>query len=102
MSADNWRICPKCDDGRVAAKADAVMTAVNAYGTVPVEQWKALQAKADHIPPAKDTLREDYEIGTDHTGEFYVSYSCSCQECGFRFEFEARRNVFQQSGGSNP
>ena len=35
----------------------------------------------------KESLREDYELGIDGRGTFYVIFSAEC-ECGFTFKFE--------------
>jgi hypothetical protein len=39
-------------------------------------------------PEVKRTLREDYELGTEEDGEFYVTYRCSCNVCGYAAKFE--------------
>lgn len=59
MSADNWTICPRC-----------AMRPNPYYETL------------------KETLREDYELGTRRDGEFYVSYRGRCESCGFEKVFE--------------
>lgn len=90
MSADNWTKCPRCverNKGRVdelRAKAD------EAYGKVPIEEWKALEAEATAclLEEAPTTLREDWEIGTRPDGRFSVRYGCSCTVCGFNFNYD--------------
>ena len=63
MSADRWRKCPKC-------LAEAFVHQV-----------------------FEETLREDYEIGTDIDGVFWVAYSAFCTECKFSFDFRHSENV---------
>lgn len=66
MSADNWRVCPKC------------LARAKAHGTEEPEEW----------------FREDFEIGMSLDGKFYVSYHGRCRGdsgedgCGFHFDFK--------------
>lgn len=77
MSADNWRVCPKCKKTNESKGS--------LYGKVSEEEYldSLNQLKVD-----EETLREDYEIGIDERGEFYVDYSCRCQTCGFGFHYK--------------
>lgn len=59
MSADNWGYCPKCVKEH--------------HGLVPRD--------------FSECLREDWDVGVDKNGEFFVSYSCVCNDCRFKFEF---------------
>lgn len=83
MSADNWTICPNCK--RIQENKTV------AYGKVSEEEY--LRVLREQETPLKTTLREDWEVGTDRDGEFYVSYSCRCEECGFAFEFKHEQKV---------
>lgn len=85
MSADNWGVCPKC-------KRLAEQKAVSAYGKVSEEEYLATLANRDKAAKEQN-LREDYEVGTDKDGKFYVSYGCSCDKCGFSFEFNHKQNL---------
>ena len=89
MSADNWAVCPVCWDEEVRRVEFLRATAADAYGKVPVEEFDRLRTEAekelDSTPFA--TLREDYEVGIFTDGEFYVSYSASCEKCGLTHNF---------------
>lgn len=101
MSADNWRMCPKCgicvceED----VKAQRISAVEKAYGVVPKEEYDRLVEDIDspHGYEECDTLREDYEVySEDHT--LYVYYSCSCEKCGFNFSFEKSVNMLDNDG----
>lgn len=100
MSADAWRVCPRCRAGIAIEKAQkaasARIAATEAYGKVPAEEYRtldaaALEAEEALIQDARlshvETLREDYEIWTDEAGHFFISYSCSCTSCDFEHNF---------------
>jgi hypothetical protein len=88
MSADNWTYCPKCKKDNERKNAARLQEAQEAYGKIPAPDYLALVAAAEKPIPLEDTLREDYEIGINSDGVFRVSYSCSCHDCGFSFEFK--------------
>lgn len=96
MSADNWTVCPKCRP-HLSKDKTAAITAANAlYGTVPAAEFMEALAKANALPEEDDEptqLREDYEIGLYKSGWFEISYSCSCTQCGFSWEFNHRQMV---------
>lgn len=90
MSADNWAQCPRCRERLNEKKKKAETKAANAYGIVAPGEFKKLEAEAAAIGVDPElTLREDYELGIDHEGKFYVRYSGKCREdeCGFKHEF---------------
>jgi len=74
MSAYSWRICPRCK-----IKNDEA----NAKKLSGVEKPNEL----------KETLREDYEIGIDEDGLFYVNYGGRCDECGLVYKFNHEEEV---------
>lgn len=86
MSADNWTICPNCAAEIEASRQQAILKAGELYGKVPAEEYIRAAQKAQEAPKQTETLREDWEIGSNGE-EFYVSYSCSCSTCkkGFKF-----------------
>ena len=43
-----------------------------------------------------DTFREDYEIGV-WEGDFEISYSGVCLECGFILTFKYKKDAIEQS-----
>jgi hypothetical protein len=89
MSADNWGICPRCQKKEEKRRERLEKKIEEAYGTLPREQYLALVKEAEAPQPeVKRTLREDYELGTEEDGEFYVTYRCSCNVCGYAAKFE--------------
>jgi len=90
MSADAWRVCPKC-------KKDLDKKLESSYGKVPEEEYiKLLEQKKDLQDESNTaTLREDYEIYTDDDGLFSVSYSCSCDKCGLKYEYEYTKRLIK-------
>ncbi len=92
MSADNWRVCPRCLKAARLDHAAAQRTVNDAYGKVSFEKFEKfmkLKEKADKpFKEPDDTLREDYEIGINTDGEFYAIYSGRCETCGFSFTFK--------------
>ncbi len=93
MSADNWTICPQCRREAIAEKERLVEECAKAYGKVTPEEWTALTTESHKPLPDLDTLREDYEIGVESSGEFFVSYGCSCLNCEFKYSFRQKENV---------
>lgn len=98
MSADNWRICPKCkavqEDKRAADLASADAAAQEAYGKLRIAQFESLRRAADKLRAApatrEETFREDFYIGTDENGLFTVDYHGKCQSeaCKFTVKFK--------------
>lgn len=93
MSADNWAICPKCNARKIAAKEKLLLEAGAAYGKVKHDEYLRMVEAANQPISLVPTMREDYEIGTDVTGVFSVSYGCSCRNCNFAFEFKEEKTV---------
>jgi len=88
MSADNWGICPKCKRNAEEKQCKLKLKAGKAYGSVTPEEYLELLREADKPLELTETLREDYEMGTDDAGQFYVYYTCSCHVCKFKHEFK--------------
>ena len=93
MSAAKWSICPKCKREADLDKIILKGRAEESYGKIPAEDYLDLSKAANAPTRYESTLREDYEIGTTEDGEFYVTYSCYCETCGFVFEFERTEKV---------
>ena len=95
MITDNWARCPKCQDILDKAFIDKTERIKNLYGKVSAEEYnvkvRAIEAEAE--TPLQDTLREDYEVGINSAGEFYVSYSGGCEKCGFSFHYQHKEKV---------
>ena len=93
MSANNWRVCPCCLKRQEEAKAQALAHAERQYGKVPAAEYLALLDKAKATDSPGDTLREDWQIGLNEDGAFFVSYRGYCERCGFEFRFKHDEQV---------
>lgn len=93
MSADNWAICPRCKHNAEVAKEKQIKKANNAYGKVEPEKYLALRTEAEKKLEIDTTLREDYRIGINSDGEFYVSYFGICSHCGFQFDYDHKQKI---------
>lgn len=93
MSADNWTKCPRCLNQCQEKRQEALAEAQSTYGKIPADEYAAKLAEAEEIPEHMgDSLREDWEINTNETGEFFVSYSCRCA-CGFKFSYQHEEQI---------
>lgn len=91
MSADAWRVCPKCLNKAQKKKESS-------YGKVSEEEYLRVLLELDNLENHEtETLREDYEIFTDEDGLFYVSYSCSCSVCHFHFEYKHKKDLMDEN-----
>lgn len=88
MSADNWGACPKCVHVATQAHAVDLKKANESYGKVSPEVYRAMIQKAERPLEHANTLREDYEMGINNDGLFYVKYQGRCTSCGFSFSFD--------------
>lgn len=87
MSANNWRVCPQCKKRAEHEKQKRLLAAEKQYGKVSSDEYLRLLDKANKVERLKESLREDWEIGTHDDGEFTIYYACHCQSCGFSHEF---------------
>ncbi len=106
MSADNWVVCPKCQkrackrlrnhEKSITEKLEAV------YGKVSQDAYMELREKLHTkekelqviCENPEQTLREDYpDIGVDIAGTIRIKYKCSCDKCGFQYEFEHKEDI---------
>ncbi len=98
MSADNWGHCPRCKQKHDSERARKIAAAKSSYGKGPPFDYNAALNEANAIPLAPaETLREDYEQGTQPDGTFYVSYGCHCEVCGFTFKFNHEENTLDRA-----
>jgi hypothetical protein len=86
MSADAWRICPRCQDTLQDQLNDT-------YGKVPAEEYIRF---ASHIEEEmqKETFSEYYEIWLDKSGKFNVHYQGQCDVCGLGYAFKTEEQVY--------
>ncbi len=95
MSADNWRTCPNCAKVAQAAKEKAKTKAEQSYGKVSADEYARLLSESQLPIKLEETLREDYEIGIDDTGEFFMSYGCGCSKCDWKFSAKTSTNALE-------
>jgi len=93
MSADNWGVCPKCMAKAVRDKDNLKLKIDNSYAKIPAEKYLELFNKWKEPIAIKNTLREDYELGVDADGIFYVDYSCACTTCTFKHLFNDNQQL---------
>jgi hypothetical protein len=100
MSADNWRICPKCKikhEENIAANQRRVS---ESYGKIPSDKYMDAVREIQNPKPLEQTLREDYEQGIDEDGEYSCLYRAGCTVCNFSFTFSTKiepETVFKQN-----
>lgn len=93
MSADNWTKCPKCLAKSRKSLQAAKKKHMDSYGKIDPDDWIRRLAKlnADEKEVERSdepSFREDYQLGVQEDGSFYVSYSGSCRACNAVFEFK--------------
>jgi len=98
MSANNYGICPRCFSRKKKAIEDGRHEIERLYGTIPQEEWSALNKRIRYLKSETKTrdLDERWEIGTEGEQDppvFCVSYGCRCEVCGFEFSFQHREIV---------
>ncbi len=98
MSADAWRVCPKCNEAREKETLTMEADVEASYGKVPPEEYirklSELNSRKSLDEMGETTLREDYEIGIDEDGEFFINYRGGCTKCKFHFEYEFTKRVY--------
>jgi hypothetical protein len=98
MSADAYRVCPKCYATSFVRRAAAMAKVSESYGKVKAELYGKMIADANRdypLPTNDETLREDYEIGIRDGDRFVVDFAASCSDCGFRFSFKHEEQVIK-------
>jgi hypothetical protein len=86
MSAKNYKTCPQCEAIKATREASESCAVASMYGRGPeIEYLSARQAlsnlKKRELP---ESLAEYYEHSFS-TDSFTVTYSCSCDRCGFSY-----------------
>jgi hypothetical protein len=93
MSADNWRVCPKCEQQQDELEDQARQQLARLYNSRPLSEFLALAEKiALPVSPLKPTFREDYEIGV-WKGQLHVDYKGFCEVCGYEILYEHHQEV---------
>lgn len=95
MSANNWSVCPRCAAVSLKHREAKLQRIADAYGKVGLTKFVSMQSEAAENPAEKldETMREDWELGLDEQGNFYVSYRAHCQQCGFDYRFKHEEKV---------
>lgn len=98
MSANNYRLCPRCVRRAVAKQKEKRDRAEAAYGQVPAAEYCQLAAEADRDPTEKmpANFREDYQIATSERGVFFVRYHGECSLCDLAFSFSHQAKVLEE------
>jgi hypothetical protein len=94
MNADNYVICPECDQKRLKNIENAEKKIRDSYGKIPELEYVGLKAEVARLKSQsrQATLRENCEIGICE-GEFEILYTGSCSRCGFSHTFTHHENV---------
>lgn len=96
MSADSWRVCPRCRQKELDRLGELSERVSAGYGVLPIEEFDALRSElAKGIDERKiQTFREDYEFYGAESGEVKYSYSGHCQVCGLGVDFDGVRTFY--------
>jgi predicted Zn-ribbon and HTH transcriptional regulator len=95
VSADKYEICPRCKRLYEEYTEKFRKKVLESYGKVPVEEYLRLMAMANE-EKGKDmepTLAEYIEAYIEQNGDFNISFSSRCTECGFKFSFEHKQKI---------
>jgi hypothetical protein len=97
MSADNWTVCPRCEDQRQQQIATKRAEADAAYGSVTVTEFDELRSAAETLAAVtpKQTFREDYSFSGTTSGTVEYGYVGSCSVCSLRCSFEGSELFYQ-------
>lgn len=90
MSANNWRICPRCLVGATKKYEIAERKLKASYGQVSLGEFDIMRAQLGDPPPGNNmqlNLAEVWELGVSDTGVLCIYYGCKCRVCGFTYDF---------------
>ena len=93
MSANNWAWCPQCMRNAEAVQVAAQASVEAVYGVIPSEEHAARRAEAYKDIELPTSMREDWEVGMNLIGELHIYYKAECDNCGFRFVHENKRQA---------
>jgi predicted Zn-ribbon and HTH transcriptional regulator len=97
MSANGWKICPKCK-AKIQADKDAELLKLGeSYGKVDSQEYLKLANEASKEPEFTESLREDYEFYLDEYYVLDIDYVCSCEQCGFKFSFHKKIDILAET-----
>ena len=94
MSADNWRVCPKCEKRILDERKKRESKIKAMYGKIPEDKYR--KKMNGFLKPQKieESFREDYDICTEDS-ILYISYSGRCENCGFNFRYDNDMNILK-------
>lgn len=100
MSADGYRVCPKCHAGRIIEHKNLSRELDESYGKIPAKDYLALQEKVaeleEQLGKENDySLAEYREVWISSDGVFSVRYSGSCRKCDFTFRFDHKEQAYK-------
>jgi hypothetical protein len=93
-------VCPKCRIHNEQVRLDLQKMIAAQYGKIDPQQWMEAHAAAQKPVELSEVFREDWDLGMNDSGKFYVSYKGRCQDCGFGFEFRDNQQVLKLDKGS--
>lgn len=98
MSADNWAECPKCRALILRSNEKIEKEISESYGKVSEAEYVKLVKKRKTAPVDNNgpSLREDHDIGINKHGVLVISYSGSCNRCGFAYNYKHSELVFDK------
>lgn len=102
MSADNWTICPKCQERKIREAREAREKASQSYGAVPIGEFLLLEQAAGEKEAAvkiqRRTLGEYARITSDPKGMLVLFYQAVCDNdgCNFKYTYNTEISMFDQ------
>ena len=86
MSANNWKVCPVCQDNHDKEIQDNKSNVVESYGNIPMSEFIADYKECQTVEKLDDEMREDYDIRSEGFN-LSIDYSCRCTVCQFSFKY---------------
>lgn len=103
MSANNWRICPRCHDQDIKEWDERVRAHSASYGIVTAEEYAAATQElslARRLRADEETFSEYYEFYmqlVDGVVKVFASYSGRCGKCQLSLDFKDEHNLCESS-----
>lgn len=92
MSANNWAVCPQCRHN-LEVELESLKSSPLPIESEIIQITDSLNEMSDRH---EGTLREDYEMGINETGLFYVYYNGACKLCGFIYSRKIKELVIKK------